>query len=698
MTARTIVMILCVTMLSCLWCVGVAFADASTRDVSTFTELQSALSDTNCSVIEIKKNITITAQLNLTRSVTIHGNSFTLSVPSPGMNEAGTISSIGSGWRIFYINNHANVVLEDGEDAWMPEAIVEYKTHVVYMGSTQYKSSFVVESVLVRGPLSYPLTAPVSITANGLTAAVTFSPASPVTAETLVAATVTLTGTPAKAATHTIGLSSTKAGTLTPPAVTTLTVKKNIAPDSGNTFVFSFTMPAKTLNDFVLTHTFTPAPIIDTHPQNQSIDEGETATFTIAATGDPTPGYQWQASANNGANWSNVTDGTGGASTCYTTIAFTAAMNGYQYRCIVSNGILLDAISNTATLTVIVPPVITFTTQPCVTTTVTAESITGSLTAAATASDGGTATLNWYACDACGTPSGNSLEMGGTFTLPTDLAAGRYDYLCQATYTGAETINSGVAPVTMKPALIDPFVSDNAIMGIAIEQRYTLGDNVTFTAVGGGMSNSSPNNGNRRWLPTAWATNLHGDFAADVFMQTFSTTGMSLGTHTLSVTFTKQQYNGLEWATLSPSVTDTKSVNFVLAPAPSAIGITVQPTDQRILVGQQATFNLSATGDELTYQWSINRNNGRDWVKLDGKTGTSYTTTPVTLENNGYQYGCLITDAHGNSLQSSVATLYVSPAVLPPKTGDNSNPMLWLGMCLLCGLCLVLTMQKRQRT
>lgn len=74
------------------------------------------------------------------------------------------------------------------------------------------------------------------------------------------------------------------------------------------------------------------APGITEQPQNQTVDEGETATFTITATGDPLT-YQWQQSTD-GADWTDIS---GANSDTYTTEAATTDMNGRQYRCKVSN-------------------------------------------------------------------------------------------------------------------------------------------------------------------------------------------------------------------------------------------------------------------------------------------------------------------------------------------------------------------------
>lgn len=102
-----------------------------------------------------------------------------------------------------------------------------------------------------------------------------------------------------------------------------------------------------------------PALSITTQPTNVSVTTPATATFTVAATGGtPSYTYQWQRSTDSGSNWSNVSTGSGGTTTSYTTAATTVsggnANNGDQYRCVVTDsaGTPATVNSNAATLTV----------------------------------------------------------------------------------------------------------------------------------------------------------------------------------------------------------------------------------------------------------------------------------------------------------------------------------------------------------
>ena len=81
------------------------------------------------------------------------------------------------------------------------------------------------------------------------------------------------------------------------------------------------------------TGTVVKAPTITTQPTSQTVNEGETATFTVVATGENLS-YQWQQSTDNGQNWTDIS---GANAATYTTAATTTSMNNYQYRCVVSN-------------------------------------------------------------------------------------------------------------------------------------------------------------------------------------------------------------------------------------------------------------------------------------------------------------------------------------------------------------------------
>ncbi len=90
--------------------------------------------------------------------------------------------------------------------------------------------------------------------------------------------------------------------------------------------------------------------MIGTNPTDSTVDIGDTATFTVAASGFPDPTYQWQRSTGDGSAYSDIT----GANAA--TYSFTAAGrdNGTRYRAVVTSG-EQSLTSTAATLTVVGP-------------------------------------------------------------------------------------------------------------------------------------------------------------------------------------------------------------------------------------------------------------------------------------------------------------------------------------------------------
>jgi len=139
-------------------------------------------------------------------------------------------------------------------------------------------------------PTTYDFTAPSAITANGVTATVTFDKESPQTAGTNVTATVTLSGTAAKAGVFTIDLTSANAGLTTNPQTKTVTV----GAQPNDTYDFTFTMPDESVSDFVLTFNFIEDTYEFTAPAAQATN-GVTATVTFDPASPRTAGTQVKA-------------------------------------------------------------------------------------------------------------------------------------------------------------------------------------------------------------------------------------------------------------------------------------------------------------------------------------------------------------------------------------------------------------------
>lgn len=122
------------------------------------------------------------------------------------------------------------------------------------------------------------------------------------------------------------------------------------------------------------------APTLMSQPANQSVSAGQSATFTVIATGTAPLSYQWQ---KNGSVISGATSST------YTTPSTSTADNGSQFKVVVSNA-AGSIPSNAATLMVTAAPV-----PPSITTQPTNQAVTVGQTAKFSVVASGTAPLTY---------------------------------------------------------------------------------------------------------------------------------------------------------------------------------------------------------------------------------------------------------------------------------------------------------------
>ena len=94
----------------------------------------------------------------------------------------------------------------------------------------------------------------------------------------------------------------------------------------------------------------------------------------------------------------------------------------------------------------------------------------------------------------------------------------------------------------------------------------------------------------------------------------------------------------------------------------SAPTIGTQPADKSVTEGETATFTVNATGSDLSYQWQQNTN-GSAWTDITGETNATYTIATTTMNINGTQYRCVVSNSAG-SVTSNAATLTVNAATV----------------------------------
>ncbi len=280
-------------------------------------------------------------------------------------------------------------------------------------------------------------------------------------------------------------ISGANSATYTTPAETTL--------DSGALFsvVVSNSVGNVTSNSATLTINPDPAPAITSQPASQTITAGQTATFSVTASGTAPLNYQWQ---KNGVSISGAT------SSSYTTPAETTSDNGVQFAVVVSNS-AGTATSNSAVLTVNPAPV-----APSITTQPSSKTITAGQTATFSVSASGTAPLNYQwqknsiaisgaTSSSYTTPAETTSDNGAQFTVIVSNSVGSLTSNA-ATLTVNTPAPGTLTSSTNSLSFGDVIVTKNSSLSVNFTNSGSINITVaTVTISGAGFTASGISNG-----------------------------------------------------------------------------------------------------------------------------------------------------------------------------------------------------------
>ena len=375
---------------------------------------------------------------------------------------------------------------------------------------------------------------------------------------------------------------------------------------NGNAYTVAVTGAGNTVVSAAATLTVDAAPTITLQPVGVTVNAPATATFTVAASGNPVPTCQWNL------NGVPIAGATGWS---YTTPAASFAMNNNSYTATVGNGIGTPVTSAPALLQVLQAAAITA--QPA-SVAVTAPA-TATFTVAAT---GYPLTYQWYRNGAA-LPGANA----ASYTTPaTTLAMDQGSYTVSVGGTGTPvTSAAAILTVNLAPAI--------TVQPVSATVNTQASATFTVTATG----NPAP----------SFQWNLNGSPIAGARAAAYTTPAATLamngGGYTVTVT------NGIGSGVTSAVATLTVDQ----APA-----ITAQPAALTVVSPATATFTVTATGNPLAYQWYLNN------VALPGATQASYTTPATTLAMNNGSYTVTVSGS-GSPATSAPAllTVQVAPAI-----------------------------------
>lgn len=457
-----------------------------------------------------------------------------------------------------------------------------------------------------------------------------------------------------------------------------------------------------------------PPPItITTPPANQTVVVGGNATFTVVATGDPTPAsFTWQRSTDGGATWSNVPNSapfSGGTTNTLAIGAATVEFDGNRFRVIVANGVASDVTSESVLLTVgKASQTITF--GP-----LSSKTYGDAPFALAATASSGLAVTFVSSSPEVATISGSTVTIvGGGNTTITAKQAGNASYGAAADVSqslavarASQVISFSAVP---QKTFGDPSFSLNATassglpvsFGVSDPNVATVAGNTLTIAGAGSVTVTASQGGNTNYLPanpvnvavTVGKANQTISFAplapkvmgaAPFPLSATASSGLqvvysSSNTNVATVSGATVTMVGPGATTITASQPGNLNYNAAL-PVERTLEVALSDTPPTVLtpppnrvigIGTGTTIGVAAGGTQpLTYLWKKNGSSLEASSRITGITTATLGIADATLDDSG-NYTVTVTNSVGSVTSSlsdgnlTVVDVRASHAVLGP--------------------------------
>lgn len=362
-------------------------------------------------------------------------------------------------------------------------------------------------------------------------------------------------------------------------------------------------------------------PQITTQPQDATVDWQGTAQFGVTTAGQVST-YQWQSFAD-GTAWKNIAGATAAK------LSLSGVMlsdSGTQYRVIVGNS-CAEYTSSPATLHVN-HPVLSL--QPATLN----NGFSGVGYSVTFKASGGTKPYV-YQMTSGTLPTG--LTFSGGLLSGTPRASGDYSFTVEA--TDASTDQGAPFSVSRNYTLkVLRSGSCITVTNWPVGQTVCEQGDASFAVSGTGITTY-------RWQSKEAKSGTWQNIAG--------ASGATLDLNNVTLAQNGLQYRVVLGSGSCGSLT-SQPVTLTVNPLPA---IRTQPSDITTCASGDATFNVSATGEDLKYQWQSSAGGGL-WKDISGATTANLSLTKVKAADNRTQYRVMVTSSCGN-LTSDAATLTV---------------------------------------
>jgi endonuclease/exonuclease/phosphatase family metal-dependent hydrolase len=385
------------------------------------------------------------------------------------------------------------------------------------------------------------------------------------------------------------------------------------------------------LKDFIIPNSGTNpvAPVVTAQPQSQTVAQGDTVTFTLAANGTAPLSYQWRF---NGANL-------GGATGSSYSITNVQPSQAGAYSAVVTNS-AGSAISSNATLTVNSSPVIL--TQPQ------NQTVSAGQDANFTVSASGATPLAYqWRFFSTNLPGATSPSFTRTNAQSAD--AGNYSVVITNSYGSVTSLNASLIVLTVSPSIVAQWNFNSAIPDTNTATGTTSPSvGVGTAALVGGVSQAffggSPNDvaaagsDNSGWSTTTYPTQGTGNKTAGVRFNV-----STAGRENISITWDQRCSNtGTKYVRLQYTTDGTTFLDFPNATALTAATVFESKTNSLASVTAINNNSNFAFRIMAEFESSAANTGNSNYVGAGGSYGTAGTVrydvvtvlgTPITTTN-----------------------------------------------------------------